>query len=66
MKTNYEDARKRAGFTAQQAATKLGISISTLYSWEREKTSPDGPYIVKLSQLYGTTPNVLLGYSPIA
>lgn len=37
---NYRKARERKGYTAQEAATRLGVSITTLGSWEFQSTLP--------------------------
>ena len=57
---NYKNIRKRAGMTAQEVATKLGVSISTIFSWESGKTSPDSIFIAELAKLYGCTADELI------
>lgn len=37
---NYRKARERKGYTAQEAATRLGVSITTLGSWRTGKRHP--------------------------
>lgn len=63
---NYRKARERKGYTVQEAATRLGISITTLGSWENGKTSPTAQRVIDLCKLYGCTANELLGIEPIA
>lgn len=57
---NYKAVRKRVGMTAQEVATKLGVSISTLFSWESGKTSPNSVYVAKLADLYECTADELI------
>lgn len=57
---NYRKAREDAGIKAEQAAVSLGVSITTLYSWERGETSPDADKLVLMSQLYGKKVDYLL------
>lgn len=57
---NYKKIRKNCGMTAQSVATQIGVSISTLYSWESGKTSPDSVYVAKLANLYGCTADELI------
>ncbi len=53
--------RERAGYTAQVAATKLGVSISALFSWEKGERSPNGRVLVDMAKLYGCSADELLG-----
>ena len=38
---NYRKAREEAGVRPERAAAELGVSITTLFNWERGETSPD-------------------------
>ena len=60
---NYKSVRKRAGLTAQEAATAIGVAISTLYSWESGKTSPNSVFVCKLANLYGCTADELIAHT---
>ena len=42
MVAMYREARERAALTAQQAATQLDISITTLLSREKRENRPIG------------------------
>ena len=64
--SNYRKARERKGYTAQKAATELGISITTLISWENGKTYPTAQRIIDLCKLYDCTADELLGITSIA
>lgn len=57
---HYKIIRKRAGMTAQEVATKIGVSISTVFSWESGKTSPDSTNVIQLARLYGCTADDLI------
>lgn len=63
---NYRKARERKGYTAQEAATALGVSIATLGSWENGKTYPTAQRLIELCKLYGCTADELLGVTPLA
>lgn len=60
---NYREARKRAGIKAEQAASTLGVSITTIFSWERGDTNPSADRLVELAKLYGVTTDYLLALS---
>lgn len=58
---NYRKARIEAGIKPEKAASEMNVSVSTLFSWERGDTSPTGPQIKKLAQLYERSADFLLG-----
>lgn len=58
---NYRKARTDAGVKPEQAATALGVSISTLFNWERGTTNPDANKVKAMAELYGVSPDYLLG-----
>lgn len=57
---NYRKARIDAGIKAEQAATAMGISVSTLFNWERSDTNPDANMVKKMAALYGVSSDYLL------
>ena len=57
---NYRKAREEAGIRAERAAAELGVSITTLYAWERSETSPDADKLVVMADLYGKKVDYLL------
>lgn len=65
MTANYREAREKVGLTAQVAATEVGVSITTLISWENGKTSPTAESIIGLCKLYDCTADELLGIVPL-
>ena len=60
FKNNYRKAREKAGIKAERAAADLGISITTLFNWERGDTSPDADRLKLMSKLYDVTTDYLL------
>ena len=60
MQQNYRKARKEAGIRPEKAASELGVSIATLFSWERGNSSPDADKLVLMSSLYGKRIDYLL------
>ncbi len=57
---NYRKARVDAGFKPEQAAAELGVSITTLFNWERGDTNPDADKIKAMSSLYKVSSDYLL------
>lgn len=60
MPNNYRKARTEAGIKAEQAASSLGVSITTLFNWERGDTSPDADKLIEMAKLYGAKTDYLL------
>lgn len=57
---NYREARTSAGIKAERAAAELGVSITTLFNWERGYTNPDADKIKAMAELYRVSPDYLL------
>lgn len=57
---NFRQARKDAGVKPEQAASELGVSITTLFNWERGDTKPPADKLILMAKLYGTTADYLL------
>lgn len=60
MAITLKAARVNAGLTQREAAKRLGISISTLGSFEMGRRFPDVPQILKIEELYGVGFNELI------
>jgi len=45
-------ARVNAGFKQDEAAPKLGVSVSTLQNYEKGKTIPNVRFMKKASEVY--------------
>ena len=43
-------AREALGLSVEQAAVRIGVTRTTLASWEREDTSPDLPRISQIAR----------------
>lgn len=61
MAERYREARERKGLTTQKVATQLGVSITTVSSWENGKTSPTALMVIELCKLYECSADELLG-----
>lgn len=46
-------ARVNAELTQEKAAEKLGVSKSTIISWENGKTTPNTAIVMAMSAVYG-------------
>lgn len=57
---NYRKAREKAGIKAERAAAELGVSITTLFNWERGDTNPDADKVKAMAELYSVSSDHLL------
>lgn len=57
---NYRKAREKAGVKAERAAAELGVSITTLFNWERGDTNPDADKVKDMARMYHVTSDYLL------
>jgi transcriptional regulator with XRE-family HTH domain len=48
--------REESGLTQFQVAQQLGVTITTVSSWERDASEPGGRHLQKLARLYGVSP----------
>ncbi len=55
--------RKEHGHTQQDLANILQVSISTVRSWENEKSSPSHAMMVSICRMYDVSSDYLLGLS---
>lgn len=51
-KISLAAARVNANLTQKQAAMKMDIDKTTLSNWERGKTAPKAPQLIKLCKIY--------------
>lgn len=58
--SRYREARKRCAMKTKQAAMALGVSFTTLASYERGATQPSATVIKKMAELYGVSADWLL------
>jgi transcriptional regulator with XRE-family HTH domain len=55
-----KNARQSAQLTQEQVADELGVSRQTISNWENGKTYPDIVSVVKMSELYNISLDLLL------
>lgn len=60
---NLKDLRKKAGFTQDELAKKIGISKRTLAYWEKGENNIKAEKAEKLAKLFNVSVSYLLGYS---
>lgn len=60
IEKKLKDARLKAGLTQEQVADKIMVSRQTISNWENGKSLPDIVSIIKLSDLYQISLDVLL------
>lgn len=61
MATNIASERVRLGLRQADLAEKLGVGISTVLRWERERLSPSASQLVMMAELFGCSTDYLLG-----
>lgn len=59
---NLFNARKKAGFSQEEVAEKLGISRQTISKWETNETIPNIYESKQLAQLYNLSLDELLDF----
>lgn len=55
--------RKKAGFTQEQLAEKVGVSRQAIANWEKGENTPDIIKCIALADLYGVSIDELAGHS---
>ncbi len=60
------DLRKKAGFSQEEVAEKLGVSRQTISKWETDQTTPELMKTKLLSQLYNVSYDYLITGCPTA
>lgn len=53
-------ARNEKGITQEQAAEFLGVSRQTISNWENNKSYPDIISVIKMSDFYAVSLDILL------
>lgn len=59
------EIRKDHGDTQAVLADRLNVSLSSIRSWEQEKSSPPHELLVKICKLYRVSADYLLGLTSI-
>ena len=57
--------RRRAGFSAEQLADRLGVGKSSVRNWECGLTRPDPEYLVRMFSLLNVEPNEFFGITGV-
>ena len=60
---NIRRYRKSLGFTQEQLAERLGITLGAVSKWERGSSEPDLSYIMDLAELFHVSVDALIGFS---
>ena len=60
---NIRSFRKGMGFTQEQLAERLGITLAAVSKWERGTSEPDLAYIMDLAEIYHVSVDALIGFS---
>lgn len=60
---NIRGYRKRLGFTQEQLAERLGITLAAVSKWERGSSEPDLSYIMDLAEIFHVSVDALIGFS---
>lgn len=57
--------RKKKEMTQKQLAEAVGVSRAAVYDWEREKYSPEGENLLRLSEVLGVSMDYLVGKTSV-
>ena len=57
--------RKKKKMTQKQLAEAVGVSRAAVYDWEREKYSPEGENLLRLSEVLGVSMDYLVGKTSV-
>lgn len=59
---NIRKLRKEAGFTQEQLAEAMGVSVSAVHKWESDKATPELEMLVDLAEFFETSVDAMLNY----
>jgi len=54
--------RKESGFTQEQLAEALGVSVSAVHKWESGKANPELEMLVEIAEFFETSVDAILNY----
>ncbi len=60
-----KEMRKKAGLTAREVATAVGVSFQNVYNWEAGSYLPRTAQLSTLAKLYGCTVDELLSSTQV-
>ena len=60
MLRNIEAERARNGYTKEEMASRLGVSIKTYYNWINGETDVPSSALMKMSRMFKTSTDYLL------
>ena len=60
-----KELRARSGMQQKELAIALGVSRPTVSEWEHQKKDPSGDRLQRLSDIFGVSRGVILGYDEI-
>lgn len=58
----FREARKKAGVSGVKAAYELGVSVTTVYGWERGIYTPTSKRLPEIAKVYKCSIEDLLGH----
>lgn len=61
LPNRFKERRNELGLTAEQAAVKIGVTLGTLYSWERGDTKPNAKALADMAVAYNISADWLIG-----
>ena len=62
LSENIRMFRKERKMTQEQLAEAMGVSVSAVYKWESDQSTPELRLILEMADLFHTSTDVLLGY----
>lgn len=60
MRGNMKAERVRRGLSIQQVAEMVGVHVNAVSRWENGEAEPLGSNLIKMSRLYGCSPEYLM------
>lgn len=59
---NVKALRRQHGFTQEQLAEALGVTVGAVYKWESGQSTPEVKLLVEMADLFEVSVDTLLGY----
>jgi len=61
---NIRSLRKRRGYTQEQLAEAVHVTVGAVHKWETRRASPELGMLMELADLFDVSVDILLGYQP--